>query len=126
MKQPLKIICSVTLATTLAACASPRVDKTPAQFSETQYTTDLNDCRGGGVVVAAVYGLGAATYGSAVGAVQGAYYGLIAGDWDEGAAIGAAVGGVVGFGLGATGALDKQKEEVESCLVGKGYSLKTI
>ncbi len=124
--QLLKIICSVTLATALAGCASPRVDKTPAQFSETQFSADLNECRGGGAVIAAVYGLGAAAFGSAVGTVHGAFYGAIAGDWDEGAAIGAAVGGVVGFGLGATGALDKQKQEVESCLVGKGYVLETI
>ena len=83
----------------LTACASPDVDTTAPTFDKTQYTADLDTCRGGTALKVTLDGLVGAVYGSAIGAAEGAFHGAIAGDAPEGAFI------------------------VQDCLRGKGYLL---
>ena len=63
-----------------------------SSFAETQYTTDLGDCRGGTFFEVALSGLGGAVVGSAIGAFEGAIHGAWSGNSPEGAAIGAVIG----------------------------------
>jgi hypothetical protein len=107
----------------LTACASPAVDTATPNFNETRYTLDLDDCRGGTALTAAIRGFGGAVVGSFYGAAQGAIQGAAHGDSKEGAIIGVAVGSVVGFAAGAYTPLKQQKNEVRQCLNGKGYTL---
>ena len=105
----------------LTACTSPNVDTTASTFDKTQYTADLDNCRGGSALDVALDGLVGAVYGSAVGAAQGALNGAIAGDAPEGAVIGAIAGSVIGVVLGAYEPFNKQRQTVQQCLRGKGY-----
>ena len=123
MQQLLKTFFGLTLLTALTACTSPQVDKNSPQFSQTQYLTDLTVCNGFGALTGTIHGLGSATYGAAIGTVNGLIYGAGIGDVDELAAIGAAAGGVIGFGLGVDEALDKRKRDTQDCLINKGYAL---
>ena len=84
-----------------SACASPAVDTSAPTFDKTQYTADLDTCRGGTALNAALDGLAGAVYGSALGAAEGAYHGALAGDAPEGVFIGAIAGSVVGVFVGA-------------------------
>jgi len=70
---------------------SPNVDTTAPTFDKSQYTADLDNCRGGSALNVSLDGLVGAVYGSAVGAAQGALNGAVAGDAPEGAVIGADV-----------------------------------
>ena len=108
----------------VAACASPAVDTAVPNFSETQYTADLDECRGGTAFMAAARGFGGAMVGSLYGAAHGAFYGAIHGDSKEGAIIGTIVGSVVGFAVGSYTPVERQNDEVGRCLTGKGYSLR--
>ena len=107
----------------LSGCASPAVDTAAPNFKETRYALDLEDCRGGTALTAAVRGLGGAVVGSFYGAAQGAIHGASYGDSKEGAIVGVAIGGVVGFVAGAYTPIEQQENEVRQCLSGKGYSL---
>ena len=107
----------------VAACAVPEVNRTAPDFSETKYATDLNICRGGNVLTATLYGFGGAFVGSAVGAAEGATTGAIRNDSAEGAIIGAIVGSILGLGVGAYEVLENQDDEIENCLIQKGYTL---
>ena len=107
----------------LTACASPDVDTTAPTFDKTQYTADLDTCRGGTALKVALDGFTGAVYGSAIGAAEGAFHGAIAGDAPEGAFIGAIVGSVAGVVLGAYEPFNEQRQSVQQCLRGKGYVL---
>ena len=107
----------------LSACASPAVDTTAPTFYKTQYTIDLDTCRGGTALKVALNGLAGAVYGSAIGAAEGAFHGAIAGDAPEGAFIGAIVGSVAGVVLGAYEPIQEQERSVQGCLRRKGYVL---
>ena len=100
---------------------SPNVDTTAPTFDKSQYTADLDNCRGGSALKVGLNGLVGAVYGSAVGAAQGALNGAVAGDAPEGAVIGAVVGSVIGVVMGAYEPFDKQDKSVQQCLRGKGY-----
>jgi NAD(P)-dependent dehydrogenase (short-subunit alcohol dehydrogenase family) len=56
----------------LSACASPTVDTSAPTFDETKYAVDLDNCRGGTALDAALQGLGGVAVGSALGLVTGA------------------------------------------------------
>ena len=119
MQKQVAIILSLLL--TLSACATPQVDQTAATFNETEFTTDLNICRGGNFIEASAKSIGIALLGSASGALYGASAGAIHNDTAEGAAIGAAIGGAMGLTAGAFKALEEQEAEISDCLVEKGY-----
>ena len=118
-----KLTAIIVASVVLSACASPAVDTGAPMFDEAQYTVDLDTCRGGTALNAALHGLGGAVIGSAVGAVKGAYQGAIAGNAPEGAAIGAVVGSVVGVVWGAYEPIQEQEQSVRRCLSEKGYVL---
>jgi len=107
----------------LTACASPNVDTTAPTFDKTQYTTDLDTCRGGTALKVALDGFAGAVYGSAIGAAQGALNGAVVGDAPEGAFIGAIAGSVIGVVMGAYEPFNEQRLSVQQCLRGKGYVL---
>lgn len=107
----------------LSACASPNVDITTPTFDKTQYTADLDTCRGGTALKVSLDGLVGAVYGSAIGAMHGALNGAVVGDAPEGAIIGAIAGSVIGVVMGAYEPFNKHEQSVQSCLRGKGYVL---
>jgi hypothetical protein len=121
MRQQISI--GLCLLLSLSACATPRVEETAANFSEAQFTSDLNLCRGGAFLVASMKSIGIAMIGSAHGAIEGAHYGAREGDTAEGAVIGAAIGGTIGLTAGAFEALNKHEAEIAGCLAKKGYRL---
>ena len=114
---------ALLVAMVLAACAGPTVDRDTASFDETQYATDLNECRGGNAVTFAFYGLGGAVIGAMFGSTEGASTGALTGDSGEGALYGAIAGSVIGFGVGAYKALDEQSQKLRQCLASKGWAL---
>jgi uncharacterized protein YcfJ len=99
------------------------VDTSASSFDETQYTTDLGDCRGGTFFEVALSGLGGALAGSAIGAFEGAIHGAWSGNSPEGAAIGAVVGSVFGVVVGAQEPIQEQEADLRQCLSEKGYVL---
>jgi hypothetical protein len=116
-----QIAISLFLLLTLAACATPAVDQTAATFNESEFTSDLNICRGGAFITASAKSIGVAILGSAYGALEGASWGAESGDTAEGAVIGAAIGGTIGLTAGALEALEKHEADITGCLVQKGY-----
>jgi len=91
----------VTSLLVVSACANPSIDTSDPSFDQAQYSLDLDACRGGTVLNAALHGLGGAIVGSVYGATHGVFYGAIAGDAPEGAFIGAVAGGIIGVFAGA-------------------------
>jgi hypothetical protein len=122
----LRYLAISTVIIILSACASPDVDTTTPTFDKSQYTADLDNCRGGSALNVALDGFVGAVYGSAIGAAQGALNGAIAGDAPEGAVIGAIAGSVIGVVLGAYEPFNKQRQTVQQCLRGKGYVVGTL
>jgi outer membrane lipoprotein SlyB len=118
-----RILLASAVLIVLSACATPDVDTTAPTFDKTQYTADLDNCRGGTVIKVTLDGFVGAVYGSAIGALHGAVNGAAVGDAPEGAFIGAIAGSVIGVVLGAYEPFDKQKQSVQQCLRGKGYVL---
>ncbi len=116
-----QISISLSLLLTLSACATPQVDQTTATFNDTEFTLDLNICRGGNFIEASAKTIGLTMLGSAYGALEGAIYGARDADTAEEAAIGAAIGGTIGLGAGAFEALKKYEAEIAGCLEQKGY-----
>lgn len=116
-------VISLSLLLTLAACATPIVDQNADRFDDTNYTSDLNFCRGGSIITASARSIGIALLGSAYGAIEGAHYGARSGDTTEGAVIGAAIGGTLGLAAGAVKALENHEAEIQGCLAQKGYRL---
>ena len=113
----------IAAALLLAACASPTVDSSAPSFDETKYAVDLDDCRGGTALDAALQGLGGIAIGSAFGLWAGASTAVFIGGSLEGAFIGAMVGGVAGAVVGAYEPIQEQEQSVSRCLSGKGYVL---
>jgi hypothetical protein len=113
----------IAASVVLAACASPDVDTSAPAFDETAYAADLDACRGGTVVQAALNGLGGAVVGSAYGFLYGVYLGAVSGDSAEGALVGTIVGSVVGTVAGAIEPIKKQEQNIRQCLSEKGYML---
>ena len=117
MRMPLIIVAAILLA----ACAAPQVETRSIGFDEDKYQADLNDCRGGSILVASAENFSNAALGSLLGAFHGAPLGAAAGDGWEGAAIGAVVGATIGLGAGAKEAIEKHDAELAGCLRDKGY-----
>lgn len=51
----------------VAACARPNVDTATANYTQVQYDTDLDACRGGNALTAAAKGAGGMVVGSLYG-----------------------------------------------------------
>ena len=117
-KKPMILV--AVLALVLSACALPAVDRNVAGFDEDKFVSDLNECRGGPWVQAIMVGVGIGAWGALEGVAVGAAHGADAGD---AAIIGAAVGGVLGLGIGAADALTERDEKVRGCVASKGYML---
>lgn len=97
----------------------------PYQQVSGNYNQDLAECQSYANQVspaqdAAVGALGGAATGAALGAISGALFkGFSAG---EGAAVGAAAGGVLGLAGGAYTGTQNQKQVLNNCMRGRGYS----
>jgi hypothetical protein len=105
----------------VSACANPSIDTSDPSFDKTQYALDLNACRGGTALDAALHGLGGAIVGSVYGATHGVFYGAIAGDAPDGAFIGAIAGGVIGIFAGAYEPIQEQAQSIDRCMRDRGY-----
>lgn len=109
----------------LAGCAQsyePIIDR--KGVDQARYEQDLAECRQYAEQVspageAAAGGLLGAAFGAALGAVVGAF----SGSAGTGAAVGAATGGVTGTAGGAVGGVQGQKQVIDNCLRGRGYSV---
>ncbi len=116
---------SLTAAMLIAGCAQsydPIVDT--KGVDQARYEQDLAECRQYAEQVspageAAAGGVLGAAFGAALGAVIGAF----SGSAGRGAAIGAATGGVTGTAGGAVGGVEGQKDVIDNCLRGRGYSV---
>ena len=109
----------------LAGCAQtyqPIIDTKGVE--QTKYQQDLSECR---TYAEQVSPAGKAATGGGIGAVLGAALGAIAGafsgDAGTGAALGASVGAVGGTAEGAGQAAGDQKQIINNCLRGRGYSV---
>ncbi len=107
----------------LAACAGPNVDRTAPHFDHETYFTDLNNCRGGSAVEAAVETTAVGLWGSLVGAYHGLRLGWAARDSAEAVLVGAVVGAGIGVGVGAVKSVREFNGEVADCLRVKGYAI---
>ena len=111
----------IFVATALTACATPEVDRSQSAFDTARYQQDLNDCRGGHVLMATAEGLKVAVAGSLLGSMHGVIHGAAFNDSTDGAVVGAIAGAVLGFGFGASNALKERDASLEGCLREKGY-----
>ncbi len=115
----------ILLAATLTMLSSGAFAQTYQQMGANNYNQDLAECQGyanqvSPVQDAAVGALGGAAGGAALGAVSGALFkGVSVG---EGAAVGAAAGGVLGLAGGAYTGTQNQKQVLNNCMRGRGYS----
>ena len=75
MTRPVLILVA---ALALTGCAAPNVDHSAVNFNESQYTLDLNLCRGGNIVEASLKTIGKDAAGSLAGAVITAMHGAAA------------------------------------------------
>jgi outer membrane lipoprotein SlyB len=95
------------------------------QTGANTYNQDLAECQAyanqvSPVQDAAVGAIGGAAGGAALGALSGALFkGVSVG---EGAAVGAAAGGVLGLAGGAYTGTQNQKQVLNNCMRGRGYS----
>ena len=108
-----KMTVAIAAAAFLSACASPEADPSASNFDEESYSVALAECRGGSVAVFMWDGLTSAAVGAAWGAAEGAQWGAIHGGVDESALIGSIVGGVLGIGVGAIGALSEHDDQFD-------------
>jgi len=111
------------LALGMAGCAGPDVDRTAAGFDYEDYYADLNNCRGGGAIGAALETTGIGLWGGLVGAYHGLYLGVTASEKAEGMMFGAIVGAGAGIGIGAVNSIREYNSYITDCLRAKGYSL---
>ena len=107
----------------LAACAAPQVNRSAANFDESQFTVDLNVCRGGNIAEASLKTIGKGALGSLAGAGVMVLHGAAAGNSGEAIVVGAAVGAVIGLGIGANDAIEEHEQEIADCLREKGYQV---
>jgi hypothetical protein len=117
-----KSILTFTLAAAmLSACAAPRVDQSAPDFNETNFTVDLNFCRGGNIAEASLKTIGKGALGSLAGAGIVALHGAAAAGSGEAVVVGAVIGAAVGLGVGANDAIEEHNQEIANCLREKGY-----
>lgn len=119
------IVLILGLGGALAGCArsyEPIVDT--KGIDQAQYEADLADCR---QYAEKVNVGGEAGMGAVVGTVLGAALGAVAGSFGanvgSGAALGAGVGAIGGGASGAAGGVHDQKQVINNCLRGRGYSI---
>ncbi len=84
---------------------------------------DLNLCRVGNVMEASLKTTGKGAAGSLAGAGFTAMHGAAVARSGETIAIGAAIGAVVGRGIGADDAIEEHDQEISDCLREKGYEV---
>jgi hypothetical protein len=110
-------------ALALAACAAPDVNRSAANFSESEFSVDLNLCRGGNIAEASLKTLGKGAVGSLAGAGVMVLHGAAAANSGEAIVVGAAIGAVIGLGVGANDAIEEHELEIAACLREKGYEV---
>lgn len=115
---------AIAIATAiLTACAGPRVDRTAVDFNETNFTVDLNFCRGGNIAEATLKTIGKGAVGSLAGAGIVVLHGAAAAGSGEAVVVGAIVGAAIGLGIGANDAVEEHNQEISDCLREKGYEV---
>jgi hypothetical protein len=110
-------------ALALTGCAAPNVDHSAIHFNESQFSIDLNLCRGGNIAEASLKAIGKGVVGSLAGAGFTAVNGAAAANSGEAIVVGAAVGAVLGLGIGASDAIEEHDQEISDCLREKGYEV---
>ena len=110
-------------ALALAACAAPNVDRSAVDFNETTFAVDLNLCRGGNFTEASLKTIGKGALGSLAGAGVMVLHGAAAANSGEAIVVGAAIGAVIGLGIGAHDAVEEHELEIADCLRQKGYQV---
>ena len=115
------LILVATLA--LTGCAAPNVNHSAVDFNESQFTMDLNLCRGGTIAEASLKTIGKGVVGSLAGAGIVALHGAAVARSGEAIVDGAAIGAVIGLGVGANDAVEEHNQEISDCLREKGYEV---
>jgi hypothetical protein len=110
---------ALILVAALAACAAPNVDRSAADFDATTFAVDLNLCRGGNFTEASLKTIGKGALGSLAGAGVMVLHGAAAANSGEAIVVGAAIGAVIGLGVGAHDAVEEHELEIADCLVRK-------
>jgi len=110
-------------ALALAGCAAPDVNRSAVNFNESQFSVDLNLCRGGNIAEASLKTIGKGALGSLAGAGIVALHGAAVARSGEAIVVGAAVGAVIGLGVGANDAVEEHHQEISDCLREKGYEV---
>ena len=110
-------------ALVLAGCAAPNVNRSAADFNETTFSVDLNLCRGGNIAEASLKTIGKGAVGSLAGAGVMVRHGAAAANSGEAIVVGAAIGAVIGLGIGAHDAVEEHELEIADCLRQKGYEV---
>jgi hypothetical protein len=114
---------STLLVAFLASCAAPNVDRSAANFIESNFSADLNTCRGGNIAEATIETIGVGLLGSLGGAALVATHGAVAAGSGEAVVVGAIVGATVGLGIGANDAIEEHDQKIADCLRKKGYEV---
>ncbi|MBT7770129.1 MAG: hypothetical protein HN705_09080, partial [Rhodospirillales bacterium] len=89
----------------------------------TTFAVDLNLCRGGNIAEASLKTIGKGALGSLAGAGVMVLHGAAAANSGEAIVVGAAVGAVIGLGIGASDAIEEHELEIADCLREKGYEV---
>ncbi|MBT6220416.1 MAG: hypothetical protein HN578_06070 [Rhodospirillales bacterium] len=110
-------------AIALTACAAPSVNRSAVDFDATTFAVDLNLCRGGNIAEASLKTIGKGALGSLAGAGVMVLHGAAAANSGEAIVVGAAVGAVIGLGIGASDAIEEHELEIADCLREKGYEV---
>ena len=113
----------LTLTLALTACATPSVDQDADNFDNTEFVRDLNLCRGGNILASSATTIGKTAVGSMAGAGIMFLHGAAAAGSAEAIVAGAAIGALVGLGVGAKDAIKDHKQEIRTCLLKKGYKI---
>jgi hypothetical protein len=117
------IMINFAVSIMLTACAGPNVNRAPADFSETEYSADLNLCQAVKFADASLNTIGASLIGTLGGAAIVGIHGAVAAGSPEAIAVGAITGAVIGFGIGAKDAINGYDQEIVECLREKGYEV---
>ena len=120
MTRPALILLS---ALALAGCAAPNVDRSAVDFDATTFAVDLNLCRGGNFTEASLKTIGKGALGSLAGAGVMVLHGAAAANSGEAIVVGAAIGAVIGLGVGAHDAVEEHETEIADCFRQKGYQV---
>ena len=109
-------------ALVLTGCTVPNVDHSAINFNESQFSIDLNACRGGNIAEASLKTIRKGVVGSLAGAGFTAMHGAEA-QSSEFIAVDATTGVVLGLGIGANDAIKNHDQEISDCLREKGYKV---